>query len=180
MLIDSAGNLQRASCCAQLTYWTTTGNSQVNSNYYLGTMNNADLIFRTNSSNLPVSASERMRITANGKVVIGAGLNIATSYNYGLYVANGILTEKVKVAIKTSNDWQDKVFDKKYRLGTLAETEEFISKYHHLPGIPSADEVVASGIDVSEMFSSLLQKIEELTLHQIELEKEIKELKLKQ
>ncbi len=42
----------------------------------------------------------------------------------------------------------------------------------HLPGIPSAAEVEANGISLSEMQSRLLQKVEELTLHMIALEKE--------
>ncbi|WP_159451692.1 hypothetical protein [Pedobacter africanus] len=41
-----------------------------------------------------------------------------------------------------------------------------------MPGIPSAAEVKANGLDLGEMNAKLLQKIEELTLHLIRLEKE--------
>ncbi|NLR59820.1 hypothetical protein HGH93_17045 [Chitinophaga polysaccharea] len=66
----------------------------------------------------------------------------------------------------------------------LTATARFIREYKHLPDIPSAAEVAREGIDVGEMNSKLLQKIEELTLHLIEqnervaaLEKEVKSLK---
>jgi hypothetical protein len=45
-----------------------------------------------------------------------------------------------------------------------------------LPGIPSADEVKANGLDLGEMNAKLLQKIEELTLHLIEKDKQIQKL----
>jgi len=43
--------------------------------------------------------------------------------------------------------------------------------------IPSEKEVMENGINVGEMNALLLQKIEELTLHVIELEKKIIENK---
>lgn len=39
-------------------------------------------------------------------------------------------------------------------------------------GIPSATDVKANGIDLGEMNAKLLEKIEELTLHLIEIKKE--------
>lgn len=44
---------------------------------------------------------------------------------------------------------------------------------NHLPDVPSAAEVEKEGIDVGEMNKILLQKIEELTLYVIELEKKM-------
>ena len=54
-------------------------------------------------------------------------------------------------------------------LGTLAN--------RHLPDIPSAKEVEEEGVDVGEMNKLLLQKVEELTLYIIDLQKQIDELK---
>jgi hypothetical protein len=59
-----------------------------------------------------------------------------------------------------------------YSLTTLKETENHIKEKGHLPGIPSAEEVKVNGIDLGEMNAKLLQKIEELTLHLIRLEKD--------
>lgn len=47
----------------------------------------------------------------------------------------------------------------------------------HLPDIPSAKEVEENGVDLGEMNAKLLQKVEELTLYVIDLQKQIDELK---
>jgi hypothetical protein len=91
----------------------------------------------------------------------------ATKPGYKLFVETGILTEKVKVAIKTSADWADHVFNKDYSLMPLKEVAQFIQANGHLPGVPSAAEVTKEGIDLGKMNAKLLEKIEELTLHLI-------------
>ncbi len=120
-----------------------------------------------------------MLIRANGKVLIGdpGTINTTTTTDYKLYVQTGILTEKVKVALSSSANWADFVFDKNYKLLSLPEVESYIKENKHLPGIPSADEVVANGLDLAAMDAKLLQKIEELWLHVIELKKENELLK---
>ena len=47
----------------------------------------------------------------------------------------------------------------------------------NLPEVPSAAEVEENGVDVGEMNKLLLQKVEELTLYVIDLQKQIDELK---
>lgn len=47
----------------------------------------------------------------------------------------------------------------------------------HLPEIPSEKEVQESGVSLGEMNRLLLQKVEELTLHLIEVKKELDNLK---
>lgn len=120
-----------------------------------------------------------MFLTDNGKVSIGLDPNDATTYNgdYKLYVGSGIMTEKVKVALKNTSNWADYVFKADYSLMPLSKVETFISENGHLPNVPSAEEVVESGIDVAKMDAKLLEKIEELTLYVIELNKEIEKLK---
>lgn len=69
----------------------------------------------------------------------------------------------------------------------LKEVEAYILKNKHLPDVPSNADVDANnGIDVAKTQSTLLQKIEELTLYLIEqnkrlliLEKENERLKNK-
>ncbi|MNU07544.1 hypothetical protein D3C72_2531870 [compost metagenome] len=70
-------------------------------------------------------------------------------------------------------NWPDFVFAKDYKIHSLQETEKHIKQHGHLPGIPSAEEVKANGIDLGEMNAKLLEKVEELTLHLIEKDKEI-------
>jgi len=73
--------------------------------------------------------------------------------------------------------WSDYVFDPKYRLKPLSEVASFIKVNGHLPDIPSAKEVEAKGVNLGDMQSKLLAKVEELTLHMIEAERENRELR---
>ncbi|TCC97702.1 hypothetical protein [Pedobacter hiemivivus] len=107
-----------------------------------------------------------MRLAANGNVGIGT-----TSPREKLSVNGKIRAQEIKVE---ASPWPDYVFMKDYKLPTLQETEVHIKEKGHLPGIPSAAEVKANGIDLGEMNAKLLQKIEELTLHMIELTKQSK------
>jgi hypothetical protein len=98
--------------------------------------------------------------------------------SYRLYVHGGILTDKVKVAVYGSAQWADYVFAKDYQLKPLSEVEAFTKANKHLPGVPSAAEIVKTGgIDVSQMFAKQMEKIEELTLYIIAQQKEIDQLK---
>jgi len=96
---------------------------------------------------------------------------------YKLFVEQGILTEKVKVAIKNSKDWFDHVFDKKYNLMPLNQLEKYIQTNKHLPDIQSTAEVMKDGLDLGKMNGLLLKKVEELTLYTIQLQKEVEALK---
>jgi hypothetical protein len=46
-----------------------------------------------------------------------------------------------------------------------------------LPEIPTTGEVARNGVNIGEMNVLLLKKVEELTLHLIELDKEVRQLK---
>jgi hypothetical protein len=136
------------------------------------------LFLSNNTGNVGVNTNNpTARLTVNGNVLIGdpATVTIPNS-NYKLFVETGILAEKVRVAIKNTTNWSDYIFDPAYKLRSLTELESFIQTTKHLPGIPSADEVVKNGVDVGEMDSKLLGKIEELTLYIIEQNKKIEVL----
>ncbi len=108
-------------------------------------------------------------------VVVGNVPSLPAGYK--LFVERGILTEKVKVALRGTANWSDYVFDKKYKLQPLAQVEKFILKNKHLPGIPSAQQLVdEGGVDVSAMLAKQMEKIEELTLHLIAMNKQLTEL----
>lgn len=113
----------------------------------------------------------------NGKVLIGNPNQVTTPGNYLLYVQTGIMTERIRVALKNATDWADYVFHKDYHLMNLSEVSSYIEEHKHLPGIPSAEQVAKDGIDVAEMNAKLLGKIEELTLYVIKQQKEIEQLK---
>lgn len=64
-----------------------------------------------------------------------------------------------------------------YDFLSLSEIEKFIEKYHHLPKVPSAKEMEENGLSLKEMNLLLLEKVEELTLHAIQQQKELDTLK---
>jgi len=80
--------------------------------------------------------------------------------------------------VETAN-WSDYVFKPEYQLPSLIKTEQFIKENGHLPEIPKASEVEANGLSLGEMNRLMMKKIEELTLHLIEQQKQIKVLENK-
>ena len=90
--------------------------------------------------------------------------------------SDGILRAR-EIIVDADPNWPDYVFEKDYSLMSLIETENYINENGHLPGIPSAESIQETGLDLGEMNRLLLEKIEELTLHVIEQQKEIDSLK---
>ena len=120
-----------------------------------------------------VSFSRPLTLTPSGHVAMGG-----TSFveDYQLTVTGGIITDRIKIAEQGSEDWPDYVFGEDYQLMSLAEVEAFIEENNHLPNVPSAAEVQENGQDLSQMNKVLLEKVEELTLYNIQLAKESKSL----
>lgn len=104
----------------------------------------------------------------NGSGFVGIGTRTPQSK---LAVAGTITAQRVKV---TSSGWADFVFQPGYALPALQEVEQYIAKHRRLPDIPSAAEIEKEGQDVGEINKKLLQKIEELTLYMIDLQKQVK------
>lgn len=89
-----------------------------------------------------------------------------------LDVKGTIHSQEVKVDML---NWSDHVFKNEYNLPTLIEVEKHINENGHLKDIPSEKEVLKNGINLGEMDAKLLQKIEELTLYIIDLNKKIEQ-----
>ena len=136
------------------------------------TINNNRIVDMNNSNIWFNSANS----TTNGKIYIGDSATYpSNSGQYKLYVEGGILTEKVKVALRSTANWADYVFADNYKLMPLKDVEKFINSNKHLPGIKSAKELMEDGLDVAQMQAKHMEKIEELTLYVIEQEKKINE-----
>lgn len=132
-------------------------------------------IFHPATNNIAFSngGSESMRIIGNGNVLIGKSSQLNTLYK--LDVAGKIRADEIVV----NTTGADYVFEDDYQLLSLNKLEKSIKKNKHLPGIPSANEMKNNGMSVGETNTLLLQKIEELTLYLIELNKKNEELQKK-
>ena len=116
---------------------------------------------------------------------VGIGTTDFTQNNSdSLLIINGkILCEEVEVIQDVAPDY---VFEKYYTgfsllkanyiMPTLEEVEAYTKENYHLPDVPSAAQMKAEGMQLKEMTTVLLQKVEELTLYTIEQEKRIKAL----
>jgi len=105
-------------------------------------------------------------IHLNAKVGIGT-----TNPQAKLAVNGDIRATKIKV-LADVNAVPDYVFEEDYELQSLEEVEAYVKEHSHLPEVPSAQEMSEEGHDLGKMNLLLLKKIEELTLHVIELQKE--------
>lgn len=70
----------------------------------------------------------------------------------------------------------DFVFETGYELPSLAAVNTFIQSNKHLPSVPSANEMKASGLGLAQFSTVLLQKVEELTLYLIQQNQQIEAL----
>ena len=86
-------------------------------------------------------------------------------------------TIRTKEVVVTLVGWPDYVFEPGYRLRPLDEVSAYIEANGHLPGVPSAAAVEKGGVPLGAMQARLLEKVEELTLHLIRLERENRELR---
>lgn len=142
-----------------------------------GNKNSKEIIFSTDSWD----GGKIMTIKEfgmSGKVAIGtsnfpSSIGGADISGYKLFVQGGILSDEVRVR----TGWADYVFADNYKLKPLSEVENFIKENKHLPNVPSAQEVEKQGLNIGDMVRIQQEKIEELTLYIIQLQKEIKELK---
>jgi hypothetical protein len=120
---------------------------------------------RSTSGRPEFAINENWLVANNGNVGIGT-----TNPNQKLTVNGTIYGKEVKVDLNVPGP--DYVFEPTYNLPSLTEIETYIKANKHLPEVPSAKEMEANGINLSEMNMLLLKKVEELTLYLIEMKKE--------
>ncbi|MES2773839.1 MAG: hypothetical protein V4722_06625 [Bacteroidota bacterium] len=98
-------------------------------------------------------------------------LNNSNYKDYGLWVEEGIVSKDFAIADTT--DWPDYVFEEGYKLPSLTEIENTIKEKGHLHTMPAAADVEKNGYTVGDMTRRMVTTIEELTLHAIELKKQL-------
>lgn len=120
-----------------------------------------------------------LSVVANAlnKTFVGAVGDGSTNVeNFVVYGDGYVQARDIKVTLQPIIH-PDYVFAKGYDLMPLSTLETYLKDKNHLPNIPSAKEVKANnGIDLGEMSEKQLEKIEELTLYIIEMNKKINEL----
>ncbi|MDA3883783.1 MAG: hypothetical protein PF481_10925 [Bacteroidales bacterium] len=146
------------------------GNTQI---MYMG-VDSDDKVSYIQSVIYDIKPSQLSLNPRGGTVSIGT-IKTTKSEKFALTVGGGIIAENITVRLKEY--WPDYVFNTNYKLIPLNELENYINENKHLPGIPSAKEINEEGVDLGEMNKLLLEKVEELTLYIIQLQKEIDELK---
>ena len=133
---------------------TVTGNSKFGNDITVGSKVTTPDLHVTNEAYVvgPLGVGNGFRVNSDGQV-------------------------KAKEVRVTLEGWSDFVFEKGYLLPSLAELERYVKEHRHLPDIPSESEALNQGVELGQMNALLLQKVEELTLYIIDLQKQINELK---
>jgi hypothetical protein len=181
-----------------LTVETTNTNSFVNiASFKNNAASNTWLLVANNTGqvNLGVGSSTQAGYiwSSTGKFFIGddgspvlyvdkmsnGNVGIGTTDTKGYKLAVNGNAVFAKAVVKLPGLWPDYVFHSNYRLRPLSEVEEYIKQYHHLPEVPSAEEVKKNGLDIGDSQATLLKKLEEMTLYMIEQNKKILELETK-
>ena len=121
------------------------------------------------------STTEIREVDHQSNVTIGGKLSIGTETlppaDYKLAVAGKIIAEELNIKLKSS--WPDYVFEEGYKIGTLEGLDSYIKANKHLPDMPTAKDIESKGLALGEIVRLQQQKIEELTLHLIEKDKEL-------
>lgn len=85
---------------------------------------------------------------------------------------DGVLTlDQIRLNVTTFPDY---VFASNYTLMPLDKVASFIKTHKHLPNMPSEKEVIKEGMNVGQINTILVEKVEELTLYTIAQEAKIK------
>jgi hypothetical protein len=131
---------------------------------YFGTFSNHPLSFFVNNgaNAFTITTDERFQF---GPTAIPAG--------YKMSVDGKVICTELEVLV---TPWPDYVFKPDYRLKPLHEVENFIQANGHLPNIPKASEIENKSLAVGNMSKLQMEKIEELTLYLIEINKRLQKI----
>jgi hypothetical protein len=162
---------------AQLLAWSPCGNINVGIN-----TNNPQHALHVNGQSLFNGNSMFTRavtISSPFQTVIPLLIlkNNQSEEVYKIYSDGKVWATEVNVRAKENFPHPDYVFESDYKLMAISELEKYITLNKHLPNIPSVKEIENNGYDLGEMNRLLLEKVEELTLYVIGLNKEIEKLK---
>jgi hypothetical protein len=123
------------------------------------------------------NAATALYLKANGNIGIGTTNPLAKLSVNGTGTFNGkVKCTEIEVLTAAFPDF---VFKAGYNLRPLSEVEAYINLNKHLPEVPSEAAVLANGLNLGQLNTTLLQKVEELTLYMIQLQKDNDALKVR-
>lgn len=146
--------------------------------------NQNDRLFVLGNGSSYANKSDAIVVLKNGNVGIGD----STPTEATLVVSGSIMTSGniSSNQILTPDYVFDFYFDgfsrsnPNYRFLSLEQIKQFIATHHHLPNVPSAEEVMTQGgVVFNQVLQEHLEKIEELFLYVIELDAKIRFLEEK-
>ena len=140
--------------------WNNSGNVTIGSQ---SSFTNCKLTIATNSS---VGTDNMINVNDN-----------TGTTNFRVKANGYVYARDITVQVTAFPDY---VFEPAYKLMPLYTLDQYVSANHHLPGVPAAAEVQQNGMSVSDMNVILVQKVEELTLYVIDLQKQIDAMKKQQ
>lgn len=150
--------------------WMNFGIGTTGRHYAMGIDNaQGDDLFKiaTATSATGLTTGTLLSITPGGNVSIGTD-----NTTYKLNVNGTIRATEIRV----ETGWADYVFGDGYRLRPLSEVEQYIREHRRLPGVTSAAEIQEDGLQVAKQMTEMMEKVEELTLYIIELNKRLEQL----
>lgn len=109
-------------------------------------------------------------VSGLGSVQVGAA---NTPAGFKMSIDGKLICTEIEVLV---TPWPDYVFKPSYKLKPLQEVEQFIKNHGHLPNIPKAEEIENESLPLGNMSKLQMEKIEELTLYLIEINKRLKKV----
>lgn len=142
-----------------------------------GTSSSTTDLLQLNQLSTGTTDHLRLRVTSAGTLMLYCeGANALIAHNSDgskiLQLENSGLLRAREIRVD-EDEWPDYVFASSYKLPKLKDVADYIDKNKHLPGVPSAAEIQTAGLNLGDMQKIQMQKIEELTLYMIELDKKI-------
>ena len=143
---------------------TSTGDLLVNHNgKYGGTLTSTGAAINGTCSVVKTDSSKAFSVFRN------------STENFVVWSDGKVRAREVKITL--ASPFPDYVFANDYKLMGIYDLEKYVNENKHLPDMPTAKEVATNGLEVGEQNRMLTQKIEELTLYIIDLQKQVDELK---
>ena len=86
-----------------------------------------------------------------------------------------VVKARYQLRINNASEWSDNVFEPGYKLAPLASVAAYISQHGHLPGVPSAEQIVRDGVDMAKMnatYSIQLEKARQQDQQELQVVKQ--------